>query len=556
MGERVKQITGRVKGFFAGMSRRLRVLLIVIAALTVAAIIGLTAYRSSRPYTILFTELSTDDMSLVMTYLSENNITDFKVEDNNTILVRENQEARLKAAIYQQGFPTSGFGYGTYLENIGILSSQSDREALQLFELQDRLSATIRLMDGVREAQVNISTGSDTSYILSDNVVEATADVMVVMQTGRTLNDGQVTAIRNAVANATEGLDITNVTIHDQAGNNYSAGNGTTSISDSAQLKLALEAQVNETVRNDIMELLLRMYGKENLEVRVNSTVDVSHTYVDDYLYYLPEYAQNGETDGRGIIGSRVWGNYLIREGNENVGGVAGTSSNADLNEYVVREGDLTGNETEINTSGETNYDTSHTQTQSETLGGTVTDLMVSVVINSRYFEDRGLARPSMDDLVPAVARAAGINSEYQFDKISILIQPFYTELPVETEPPEPAEELGFLDRLPPWALYALIGGSALFVILLVLIIILLSRRRRKKKKGAQLLERQQALEQFTPNMVAVGAGEIADTGADIMNLNTERSMELRKDVRQFAEENPAIAAQMVKNWLRGSEEH
>ena len=33
--------------------------------------------------------------------------------------------------------------------------------------------------------------------------------------------------------------------------------------------------------------------------------------------------------------------------------------------------------------------------------------------------------------------------------------------------------------------------------------------------------------------------------------MQTEKSMELRKDVRQFAQDNPEIAAQMVKNWLR-----
>ena len=37
------------------------------------------------------------------------------------------------------------------------------------------------------------------------------------------------------------------------------------------------------------------------------------------------------------------------------------------------------------------------------------------------------------------------------------------------------------------------------------------------------------------------------------MNLQTEKSMELRKDVRKFAEDNPEIAAQMVKSWcVRG----
>ena len=34
----------------------------------------------------------------------------------------------------------------------------------------------------------------------------------------------------------------------------------------------------------------------------------------------------------------------------------------------------------------------------------------------------------------------------------------------------------------------------------------------------------------------------------------TEKSMELRKDIRQFANDNPEIAAQMVRGWLRGGE--
>ena len=41
---------------------------------------------------------------------------------------------------------------------------------------------------------------------------------------------------------------------------------------------------------------------------------------------------------------------------------------------------------------------------------------------------------------------------------------------------------------------------------------------------------------------------------ADIMEMQTERSMELRQDIRKFSEENPEIAAQMVRNWLREGE--
>ena len=35
------------------------------------------------------------------------------------------------------------------------------------------------------------------------------------------------------------------------------------------------------------------------------------------------------------------------------------------------------------------------------------------------------------------------------------------------------------------------------------------------------------------------------------MDIHTEHSMELRKDVGSFAENNPEIAALMVKNWLK-----
>ena len=42
--------------------------------------------------------------------------------------------------------------------------------------------------------------------------------------------------------------------------------------------------------------------------------------------------------------------------------------------------------------------------------------------------------------------------------------------------------------------------------------------------------------------------------GADVMHLKSEKSMELRKDIRRFADESPEIAAQIVKSLLRGGD--
>ena len=43
--------------------------------------------------------------------------------------------------------------------------------------------------------------------------------------------------------------------------------------------------------------------------------------------------------------------------------------------------------------------------------------------------------------------------------------------------------------------------------------------------------------------------------GADVMELQTERSVALRQDIRQFVESNPEIAAQLVKSWLKGDDD-
>jgi flagellar M-ring protein FliF len=55
---------------------------------------------------------------------------------------------------------------------------------------------------------------------------------------------------------------------------------------------------------------------------------------------------------------------------------------------------------------------------------------------------------------------------------------------------------------------------------------------------------------------ILAGAENVEPVGADVMTIQTEKSLELRKSIRKFAEENPELAAQMIKSWLRGGEEN
>ena len=175
--------------------------------------------------------------------------------------------------------------------------------------------------------------------------------------------------------------------------------------------------------------------------------------------------------------------------------------------------------------SGQTDRLVDTTKEQVEHVAGYISDVMVSVTINSNV-----AGGANVQDLYDHVARAAGISKTDQTDKISILVSPFYQDSTPVIAAPEGME---------PWMFYAvLIGGGVLLLFLLILVLVL----RHRAKKERQLEQE--------PVAAAVPEQETPEQ-PDILEMQTEKSMELRKDVRQFAQDNPEIAAQMVKNWLR-----
>lgn len=179
---------------------------------------------------------------------------------------------------------------------------------------------------------------------------------------------------------------------------------------------------------------------------------------------------------------------------------------------------------------------------------GYLTDCSISVSINAA---EAGAV--DAQALREHVARAAGIQGvideetgeEYLADRISVVVQPFYKE-PVVI--PAPGGELPVEE----WVIYAALAGLVLFLLLLLIILRIRSKKKKKKKLDSY---RQGDLEEF---LAAANAArdKVPTSGADVMSLQTERSMELRKDIRQFSDDNPEIAAQMLRGWLRGGDDN
>lgn len=549
-----KEALTKLKTAILGLNKTLRIVIAAALVLVVGLVIWLAVRGKSepKPYTVLFTGLSSEDMAAVQSFMENNEITDYKVESGNTITVPTEREPSIRAMLVKEKYPTSGFGYTRYLNNVGALSSNADREVLFLFDLQDRLGATLRCLDGVQEATVFITQSQKTSYILDpDDVIEARATIVVEMKDGEDLPEDLANSIRTMVTTAVQDLKFENITISDTNGHSYTGEviEDDTSIQDASDLKLALEKQVNQALRQNVLDVLIPMYGEGNVGVSVSSTVDVSRSYNDSTTYEEPAWAADGSSNGEGIIGSKIYDNRVTMNEDQVQGGEVGTATNADLNEYVERY-QPDGTERELMSSGEINYNVDTYHEQRENLGGIVTDVMVAVTVNTDSGE-----RADALALRAHVARAAKIGPDLEADKVSVLMGPFYRD--EEPEPDGTESGDGEDEGLPIWYYIILFIGIIVFILLLALIIYLRKRARIISRQRAEELAERRRLEAEAAAAIMAEQlqGERQQQGADIMDLHSERSMELRMNVRQFAEENPEICAQMVKSWLKGGED-
>ena len=543
MQEKVKGFLNKGKQLWTGAKKRTKILAAAVLVVAAGAIVAVVVASQNQPYATLFTELSQTDMTAITSYLTENGVSDFRIVEDDTIMVPADQEVQLKAQLVSQGYVNSGYAYNysTYLDNVSALTTESERQQLALYELNDSTSAVIRSMEGVKDATVRFTPGEDNTYVLdSGNVVEASAYVKVTMKDGVPLSETMADGIRNLVSSAIQGLKVENVTIVDSYGNTYAPDDGLGDLEDSAALKLRLEEQVNNTLEKKIMSVLEPVYGAENVSVSVNSIVDVDKVYTDSTNYSTEDWAADGSTNGEGIIGQKIYDNAYNADENGAVGGTVGTDTNADIPTYPENEGEMEPGNGVVSSTGQTNFLVDEENKQVQRVGGTIADVMVSVTINEAV--SGGV---DVDDLYPHVARAAGITTADQMEKVHILIAPFNTgdNTPVDTDEDTTTDDGLLVDS---WILYAALGGLVLFVLILVLVLLLIRRHRRKKAAAlaAELEQSGEMLQEAAPT----------PEGADIMEMQTEKSMELRKDVRKFAEENPEIAAQMVRNWLKEGE--
>lgn len=523
--DKLKQ--NKVGELFGKLGKGTKRLIVIGAAALIIIIIVVAIILNRSSYVVLFSGLSDDEATKITEKLRDDDI-DYRYKGDGVIMVDESVADKTRADLVYDGYPKSGFTYDVFTTNAGGMTTDTEKQTYKLYDLQNRIGATIMLFDGVKDAKVTIALEEEKKYALEDDDKSSTssASVVVTMEDGGSPSSKQAAAIQRLVAKSIPGMQLENVAVFDGNGVDVSAETGDSATSGDASEEIAqiIESQITKKVIN----VLGPFYGNDNIRVSAKGKVNMERVVRETITYQTPE--KINEQDKTGIVSNETLTYEQSNDGGT-TGGVAGSETNADISEYTNR------------TSGQGSTYTSETQAreylvnqikeQGEIDPGVLSDLTISVSINGNT-----LGNLTEAEARSLVANATGIDQEEQNAKITIVAAPFYQD---------GGDDNGngnfFRDNI------VFIGSGLVLLLLLALLALLLIRKKKKKKAAEVELEEDDF---FIPPVME----ELEEDGKpEILNLKSEKTRELRENVRNFANENPEISAQMIKNWLNGGDQ-
>ena len=541
----------KLKEMWQNLSQKSKKLLAIIASSTLLVIvvaIFLIARGHKTEYQTLFTSLSQSEAQQVVSLLQEQNVPYLYDGKSGSLKVPAQSVDTLRAQLLSKGYPKSGFTYNMYIGNSGLMTTESDKKQYTLYDLQDRLGATVRLFEGVRDAKVTIAEGTEQNYALeSDDPIEASASVVVTMEEGKSLGEKNAEAIKNLVARSVKGMNFTKVSVFD-AGTMEEVGKDADEEGGGSATSITnLTATVENNIATNIKRVLAKIYGMENLAVSVKGTLNMAKLIQENTQYSVPEKIE--ANDKTGLLHNEEVAGENAGSSGENAAGVAGADANADTPRYTTQNGNNSANDGYANSSATREWLYNVLKEQKEISPGVLEDATVAVVINT---DDTSIPER---DLINLVADASGISREEAGDKITILRSLNKTNVQKTEEEKTDTEKQTVLSRFPLWALI----GAAVSAFLLLLILILLILRAKKRKKLKMLMEEEKANQEALSVKPSDEIAPIDDT-PDEYELNAEgrmiHGMKLKKSIGEFADQNPQVVAKLIQSWMREEEQN
>jgi flagellar M-ring protein FliF len=283
-----------------------RVLLLSIAIAFVLVSVVLTHWARRPDLTVLYTGLEAEEASKIVEKIAEKGIA-YKLENGGTTIYAPKASiSQLRLDMAKEGLPQGGQkGYGIFdNEKIGISPFVQNVNLNRA--LQDELSKSIQMIDGVVHVRVHIVTPERN--VFSSASMQPSASVVLRLKAGYKLSGVNVAAITHLVAGSVEGLKAESITIVDSQGRLLSTDSGS-AVSAGVGTVVDYRERVEQSLSGKVEEMLATVLGhgrasvKVSVELDMNSTSLVTKTYDATGVTVKEEIKEKSKTDA-GTVGA------------------------------------------------------------------------------------------------------------------------------------------------------------------------------------------------------------------------------------------------------------
>jgi flagellar M-ring protein FliF len=515
-----------------------RLPLIIGASFAVAVIAALWMWSRAPDYGVLYSNLSDHDGGAIIASLQQMNIPYKFAEGGGALLVQTDKvpEARLRLAA--QGLPKGGAVGFELMDNQKFGTSQFAEQVNYQRALEGELARSIHSISAVESARVHLALPKPSLFVRDQK--KPSASVVLSLHRGRSIDEGQVSAIVHLISSSVPELSAKSITVVDQAGNLLSAANAGARGLDVSQLKYAQEIEQGYIRR--IEAILQPLMGATNVHAQVAAEIDFSVVENTDEKFRPNQ--EPGSAAIRSQQSSESQQNALLP------GGVPGALTNqppvnpvapitAASGPWPAQTGTASARK-----DGTINYELDRSIRHVQQGAGSVKRLSVAVVVNYRASVDaqgkrgaKALTAAELEQVTNLAKEAMGFSAE-RGDSLNVVNSPFASEtievvdLPLWRQP-ENIELAKILGQ------YLLLALLALFVWLAVL---------------RPVLRKHLGPEQAAAPLADAAAGALPEGATQGDMAADERQAQRHEDNVKYAQaaatKDPQMVAMLIRHWM------
>lgn len=277
MNEKVVEFRQKTTEFWQSRTQKQKGLVLGSVVLIIAFIIALSWVGSRTNLVPLYSNMTVQETGEIKANLDNRGIQNEVSSDGTTILVPETNVDNLKVELAAEGIPQSGrIDYGTFGDNMGFGTTDSEFQLLERAALQSTLEDLIRNVDGITNAQVMITLPEESVW-LQETPSEATASILLNMQAGYTLDESQIRALYHLASRSVPNLTTENIVIMDQFSRYLELDEqpgGTDSTLSVYEQHRSIQRDIERDLQRDLQQMLGTMMGPDKVLVSVSTDLD------------------------------------------------------------------------------------------------------------------------------------------------------------------------------------------------------------------------------------------------------------------------------------------